>query len=212
MEKQEKQRVNLGDSEAYEYIIAMGISTGGPKLLSEIISELDDNLSATYIIVQHMPQGFTHSLANRLNTLTKLNVSEAVDGEYLKRGCIYIAPAGYQLKIVNGIRPRIEIVNEEPYQGHKPSVNVMMSSIAKLNHLEKSIIAVIMTGMGRDGLEGVTELKQLKPCKLIAQDSNSSTIFGMPKAVIDSGLADFIVSGEYIAKKIKEIVEGNYGR
>ena len=196
----------------YEYIIAMGISTGGPKLLSQVIKSLDEELSATYIIVQHMPVGFTKNLAERLNSLTKLTVKEAEEGEHLRKGVIYIAPAGHQLKIINELKPRIQLTDELPYRGHKPSVNVMILSLSNLKNCTKKMVAVIMTGMGCDGLEGVTELKKTHFCKVIAQDQPSSTVFGMPKAIINAGLADYIVSGENISQKIKEIVGDSHGR
>ena len=198
--------------EQYEYIIAMGISTGGPKLLSQIIKSLDEDLSATYIIVQHMPVGFTKNLAERLNSLTKLTVKEAEEGEYLKRGVVYIAPGGHQLKIINGLKPQIQLTDELPYKGHKPSVNVMLLSLSSIRNCTKKMVTVIMTGMGCDGLEGVTELKKAYSCQVIAQDQPSSTVFGMPKAIINAGLADYIVSGEFISKKIKEIVGDRHGR
>lgn len=196
----------------YEYIVAMGISTGGPKLLSQIIKSLDENLSATYVIVQHMPVGFTKNLAERLNSLTKLTVKEAEEGEYLRRGFVYIAPGGFQLKVVNGAKPQIQLTDELPYKGHKPSVNMMLLSLLEMKNDSKKILAVIMTGMGSDGLEGVMSLKKACNCKVIAQDQASSTVFGMPKAIINAGLADYIVSGECISQKIKEIVGDSHGR
>lgn len=196
----------------YDWLVAMGISTGGPKLLSEVIKNFDPNLSAAYVIVQHMPSGFTKNLAERLNTLTELTVKEAEDGEYLKKGYVYIAPGGYQLKVINSKKPQVQLTDEMPYKGHKPSVNLMMLSIAELNKCSKKMMAVIMTGMGSDGLEGVTALKEKYACKVIAQDQPSSTVFGMPKAIINAGLADYVVAGESIAKKIKEIAGDNYGR
>lgn len=198
--------------EQYEYIVAMGISTGGPKLLSQIIKSLDEDLSATYIIVQHMPVGFTKNLADRLNSLTKLTVKEAEEGECLKKGVIYIAPGGYQLKVINGLKPQIQLTDELPYKGHKPSVNMMLLSLASIRNCTKKLVVVIMTGMGCDGLEGVIELKKTHVCQVIAQDQPSSTVFGMPKAVINAGVADYIVSGEDISQKIKEIVGDRNGR
>ena len=196
----------------YEYIIAMGVSTGGPKLLSQVIKSLDTELSATYIIVQHMPVGFTKNLADRLNALTKLTVKEAEDGEYLRRGVVYIAPGGYQLKVINGLRPQIQLTDEQPYKGHRPSVNMMFLSLSSIRNCMKKMVAVIMTGMGCDGLEGITALKETHACKVIAQDQPSSIVFGMPKAIINAGLADYIVSGENISQKIKEIVGESHGR
>ncbi|WP_410496710.1 CheB methylesterase domain-containing protein [Cellulosilyticum sp. ST5] len=200
------------EEQQYEYIIAMGISTGGPKLLSQIIPTLEQNLSATYLIVQHMPQGFTKNLAARLNSLSALEVKEAEHEEVLKRGTVYIAPGGKQLKIINGLRPQINITDDLPYKGHKPSVNIMMSSLAGLKSCSKKMIAVIMTGMGSDGLEGVSDLKRTYPCEVIAQDQASSTVYGMPKAIANAGLADYIASAENITQIIKRIVGDNHGR
>ena len=200
------------EEQQYEYIIAMGISTGGPKLLSQIIPTLEQNLSATYLIVQHMPQGFTKNLAARLNSLSALEVKEAEHEEVLKRGTVYIAPGGKQLKIINGLRPQINITDDLPYKGHKPSVNIMMSSLAELKSCSKKMIAVIMTGMGSDGLEGVSDLKRTYPCEVIAQDQASSTVYGMPKAIANAGLADYIASAENITQIIKRIVGDNHGR
>lgn len=198
--------------QTYEYIIAMGVSTGGPKLLSQMIKSLDEGLLATYIIVQHMPVGFTKNLAERLNSLTKLKVKEAQDGECLKKGVVYIAPGGYQLKIINGLRPQIQLTDELPYKGHKPSVNKLFLSLSDIRNCHKKMVAVIMTGMGCDGLEGITALKKTHACKVIAQDQPSSVVFGMPKAIINAGLADYIVAGEEISQKIKEIVGESHGR
>ena len=200
------------EEQQYEYIIAMGISTGGPKLLSQIIPTLEQNLSATYLIVQHMPQGFTKNLAARLNSLSALEVKEAEHEEVLKRGTVYISPGGKQLKIINGLRPQINITDDLPYKGHKPSVNIMMSSLAELKSCSKKMIAVIMTGMGSDGLEGVSDLKRTYPCEVIAQDQASSTVYGMPKAIANAGLADYIASAENITQIIKRIVGDNHGR
>lgn len=196
----------------YDYIIAMGISTGGPKLLSEMIPVLEADLSATYLIVQHMPQGFTKNLAARLNSLSELEVKEAEHEEVLRRGTVYIAPGGKQLKIINGLKPRIQITDDLPYKGHKPSVNMMLSSLAELKNCSKKMIAIIMTGMGTDGLEGVSDLKRIHSCQVIAQDQVSSTIYGMPKAIVNAGLADYIVAADNITKIIKKIVGDNHGR
>ncbi|WP_054738649.1 CheB methylesterase domain-containing protein [Cellulosilyticum ruminicola] len=191
--------------EEYEYIVAMGISTGGPKLLSQIIQTLDESVSATYIVVQHMPPGFTKTLAERLNTMTKLTVKEAVDNEMLKRGVVYIAPGGKQLKINDADNPYIMITDEAPYKGHRPAVNIMMNALAQLKRCRKKYIAIIMTGMGSDGLEGIMNLKKNKTCTVIAQDEATCTVYGMPKAVINAGLADYICPGYEITKIIKKI-------
>lgn len=195
----------------YKYIVAMGISTGGPKLLSQIIRTLDENLSATYIIVQHMPPGFTRTLAERLNTMTKLTVKEAIHGDVLKRGEVYIAPGGKQLKVMSSDNPYIVLTDEEPYKGHKPSVNVMMNALAQIKGCHKKYIAIIMTGMGSDGLEGIMHLKKSQMCTVIAQDEATCTVYGMPKAIINAGLADYICPSDEITKMIKKIAGDRNG-
>lgn len=196
----------------YEYIVAMGISTGGPKLLNQLVTHFEPELSAAYIIVQHMPPGFTKPLAERLNTISKVQVKEAENGEKIGKGVVYIAPGGKQLKIVNSSLPQIVLTDEDPYKGHRPSVNVMLNSIAQLGSFNKKIISVIMTGMGTDGLEGVTNLKKTYNCQVIAQNKESSTVYGMPKAIVNAELADYVVSAEDIYNTIKKIVGDHYGR
>ena len=189
----------------YEYIIAIGTSTGGPKALTTVLTKLDKALSATYVIVQHMPAGFTKSLADRLNTLSELTIKEAEDHEALEIGTVYIAPGGKQMKITSTRRPEIRLTDEIPYKGHKPSVNIMLKSLAQL-HPSKKIIVVIMTGMGSDGLEGVELLKKQDSVKVIAQDETTSIVYGMPKAIVTAGYADYVVPIEAISKTIKKIM------
>lgn len=190
------------------WIVAMGVSTGGPKLLNEVIPKLDTASSICYLIACHMPLGHTKELAARLNTMTALSVKEGVNGEYLEGGTVYLAPGGYHLQIVGDKRPQIQLNSQVVGERYKPSIDLMFLSLAKVNACYHKVIAVIMTGIGCDGLKGVTELKKKRPCFVIAQDKSSSTVFGMPKAIISAGLADYIVSGKDIAQKIKEIVGG----
>ena len=159
-----------------------------------------------------MPSGFTKSLADRLNTISKVIVKEAEDGDILQKGTVYIAPGGRQLKIVNGRSPQIKLTDEPQYNGHRPAVNVMMKSLAGIDKCHKKMLAVIMTGMGNDGLEGVTELKKVYGCKVIAQDQDTSTVYGMPKAIVNAGLADVIAPAGKIIQNIEKIVGDRYGR
>lgn len=210
--KDEQKMINpVGGNGEYEYIIAIGISTGGPKLLNHILPQLDKELSATYIVVQHMPPGFTKPLADRLNAISKVEVKEAEDGEKLKKGTVYIAPAGQQLKIVNPRLPQVRLTDEPAYKGHRPSANVMIRSLAELSHSKKKFMAIILTGMGSDGQEGVMELKQKQKCIVIAQDQKSSTVYGMPKAIVEAGLADYVGNAKEILEIINRIVRCNHG-
>lgn len=191
----------------YQYLVLMGISTGGPKTLNSVIQKIDPSWSATYVIVQHMLPGFTKNLALRLDECSKITVKEAEHGEKLRKGVAYIAEAGKHLRIINSDTPEIAISDEEPYQSHKPSVNIMVSSVAKLR-LKKKLIGVIMTGMGSDGLEGFLELKKVHECVIIAQDQETSTVYGMPRAIVNAGLADYVVPENDIAIKLKMIMGG----
>lgn len=189
----------------YEYIVAIGTSTGGPKALTTVLTALSKDLAATYVVVQHMPAGFTKSLADRLNSLSELTIKEAENHEVLKTGTVYIAPGSMQCRVTNARKPEIMLTDDVAYKGHKPSVNIMLQSLANLN-VNKKLIVVIMTGMGCDGLEGVEILKKQCAIKVIAQDEKTSIVYGMPKAIVTSGYADYIVPIEEISKTIKKIM------
>lgn len=189
----------------YQYIVAIGTSTGGPKALSTVLTALAETLPATYVVVQHMPEGFTKSLAERLNQLSHLKVKEASQGDVLEQGTVYIAPGGKQLKIAGNAQHTISLTEEPAYKGHRPSVNVMYQSLAQLK-TNKKVIAVIMTGMGSDGLEGITKLKETRNLQVIAQDESSCVVYGMPKAVVNAGFADYVVPIEHIAQTIQTVM------
>lgn len=190
----------------YKYIVAIGTSTGGPKALSKVISALPKDLQATYVVVQHMPAGFTKSLADRLDSISELSVKEAVNGDVLEKDVVYVAPGGYQFRIVNPTKPEIRITDEEAYKSHKPAVNIMMHSLAALK-MDKKLICIIMTGMGADGLEGIKEIKKTKEVTVIAESEESCIVYGMPKAIIQANLADYIVPLDKIASTIIKVME-----
>ncbi|NLU33142.1 MAG: chemotaxis response regulator protein-glutamate methylesterase [Clostridiaceae bacterium] len=182
----------VGSAEAaneLKYIIAIGISTGGPRALSSIMPLFPANLPAAILVVQHMPEGFTKSLALRLNEISYLTVKEAADNDVLKAGIVYIAPGSHHLTIKSeGGKSRIVLSDQPPLGGFRPSVDMMMRSIAESDITD--IIAVIMTGMGSDGTKGLIELKQKKNPYVIAQDESTSVVFGMPKVAIESGVVN----------------------
>lgn len=172
-----------------KYVVALGISTGGPRALSEILPEFPADLPAAVVIVQHMPPGFTASLAARLNEISRLYVKEAEDGEELKAGYAYIAPGDYHLTFSDeGGKLKFRLLKTPPVGGLRPNVDVMMESLSETGF--PSIIGVIMTGMGSDGSKGLALLKQKKNAFVIAQDENTSVIFGMPRSAIDNGVVD----------------------
>ena len=183
--------------------IALGVSTGGPISLQKVIPFLSENLNVPMFIVQHMPPKFTKSLADRLNGMSKLTVKEAEHGDIVNKNTVYIAPGGKHMSFVKiGIDVKI-LLNDEPTTSlHRPSVNVMFNSAISI--YGKKMLGVIMTGMGKDGLEGITELKRLGG-KCMAQNESSCVVYGMPKAVVDAGFADIIVPLEQIANKINSV-------
>ncbi len=197
----EKTFNNMIDGKKTKYIVAIGISTGGPRALQDVIPYIPEDIPATFLIVQHMPAGFTKSLAVRLNNLSKITVKEAEDGDILKIGTAYIAPGNYHMVINRtGLDDYVICLNSDaPVSGHRPSVNVMMDSISKIEN--KNLIAVMMTGMGSDGSEGMKKIKMVGG-KTIAQDEESCVVYGMPKAVVNAGIVDSIVPLNRITSEI----------
>jgi two-component system, chemotaxis family, protein-glutamate methylesterase/glutaminase len=188
-------------------IVCIGTSTGGPRALQEVLTQLPETIAAPILIVQHMPKGFTNSLATRLDSLCKIHVKEAEDGEILKNGTAYIAPGGFHLKVtkIKDI-PAIQIDESPARNGHRPSVDVMFESVSSLYDYEK--IAVIMTGMGSDGKEGLKQLRQSGYVKAVAESEETAVVFGMPKSVISAELVDDVVPLNKIAKMIMKYVNG----
>ena len=187
--------------EKVEKIIAIGTSTGGPRALQCVLSKLPASIDAPVLIVQHMPAGFTKSLANRLDHIRDIHVKEAEDGETLYKGTAYIAPGGFHLTVKKvGTILKAVLEKTAPVNGHRPSVDTLFHSISQLSSY--SIIAVIMTGMGSDGTKGLIDLKNKVDVISIAESEISSIVFGMPKAAISTNLVDFVEEVENIAHRI----------
>ena len=198
-------RIIVSDFKAINHrrdrIIAIGSSTGGPKALLEFISALPRDLPASILIVQHMPEGFTQSLAERLNWQTSLEVKEAKDGDKLKPGVVYIAP-GNRHMVVDG--EKIHLTNGAKVNFTRPSVDVLMESVAK--KYGPNAIGVLMTGMGHDGANGMKAIKE-NSGQTIAQDEKSCTVFGMPKAAIGLKVVDQVVPLNKIARMIIKMIK-----
>lgn len=183
-------------------IVAIGTSTGGPKALQRVLTKLPSDLQVPIVIVQHMPVGFTNSLANRLNSLSKITVKEAEDGEVVKKGVAYIAPGGYHLKVRSiGTSLAITLDQSPPENGHRPSVDTMFNSLANIKHY--SVVAVIMTGMGSDGTKGLLNMKEVGPCVAIAESEKTSIVYGMPRSAVRTNKVDEVVDLEDIASVIE---------
>ncbi|HAA90262.1 MAG TPA: chemotaxis response regulator protein-glutamate methylesterase [Peptococcaceae bacterium] len=188
-------------------LVLIGTSTGGPKALSEVLSKLPGNIPAALLIVQHMPPGFTRSLAERLDHLSELRVKEAEDGEKVVSGTAYIAPGDYHLKVEAvppGKQPRLRLTKEPPLNGHRPSVDVLMKSAVQAGCWE--LIGVVLTGMGSDGCEGMKEIKAHHG-KTIAEDESTAIVFGMPRAAIEAGVVDRVVPLPLISREIVKMLE-----
>ncbi|MGG4169802.1 chemotaxis response regulator protein-glutamate methylesterase [Rossellomorea vietnamensis] len=170
-------------------VILIGTSTGGPRALQNVLTGLPCQLDAPIVIVQHMPPGFTRSLANRLDGQASINVKEAEHGEILTKGTAYIAPGGVHTKVVEtGGQLTIQLSKEEPRNGHRPSVDILFESASLLRHYAK--IAVVLTGMGADGSQGLIKLKEQGEVKAIAESRETCIVFGMPKSAIATQLVD----------------------
>lgn len=185
--------------------IALGISTGGPLSLQKVIPALKQQSNLPIFIVQHMPPKFTKSLADRLNNMSTLSVKEAEDKEEVQNGMVYIAPGGFHMKInKNGNGKAYINISETPTNTlHRPSVDVMMDSV--IDVYGKHTLGIIMTGMGKDGAEGIKKLKQLGGYCL-AQDESSCVVYGMPKAIADAGYADVVAPLEKIPEIINKAI------
>jgi two-component system chemotaxis response regulator CheB len=183
-------------------LIAIGTSTGGPRALQEVIPYIPEDIPAAVLVVQHMPPGFTRSLAERLDSISGMTVKEGEDDELIRPGHVYIAPGDYHMEVRKDDdgKMKIRLTKDEPVKGHRPSVNVLMKSIARTRF--PNVIGVIMTGMGNDGKDGVMSIKEHNKGVVICQDEMSSVVYGMPKAVVNSGLADAVVPLKEIAGMI----------
>lgn len=191
-----KVKAGLGNKK----IVAIGVSTGGPQSLQKVIPSLPTTLNRPVLVVQHMPPNFTASLANRLNSLSQLTVVEAQGKEKLEPNTVYIAKGGFHLKIKKvGPNYYTEVTNEPSNVLHIPSVDIMVESVAE--SFGKDGLGVIMTGMGSDGLKGLQKLKKLGGA-VIAQNQETCVVYGMPRAVVEAGIADEVVPLEAIANTI----------
>ena len=186
-------------------IVAIGTSTGGPSALQAVLPTLPANFPVPVLVAQHMPPGFTGPLAQRLNGLCPLNVKEGVHGEELRAGTVYVAPAGKQMQVQRKSGQMIlHIGDEAPISTlYHPSVDVMFLSLAK--EVGKGTLGVVMTGMGNDGTKGMKEVKGLDGFA-IAEAEETCVVYGMPRSVVDAGLADRVVPLGDIGRTIVECV------
>ncbi len=191
-----KTRLNFNDKDG---LIVIGSSTGGTQALQRVFTELPD-LIPPIVVVQHIPAVFSKALADRLNSLTRFEVKEAVDEEILAENNIYIAPGGKHLKLIQkGVDSYLKVTDDAPINRFKPSVDYLFDSVKEIR--VKKVVGVILTGMGKDGAQGLLGLKK-DGHKTIAQDEETSIVFGMPKEAIKIGATDIIRPIDKIAEEI----------
>ncbi len=186
-------------------LVALACSTGGPKALQSVIPKLPANLDAAVLLVQHMPEGFTKSLADRLNELSAIKVKEAEDGEIMKKGTVYIAKGGSQMRLIKKTGDYVITETVEPARnGLKPCADIMYESLVGMDF--DDITCVVLTGMGGDGTLGIKQLNEKNNIYVIAQNEATCTVYGMPKVIAEAGLVDEVVPLETVAEAITKNV------
>lgn len=199
------EKLSKSSTEPVEQLVAIGTSTGGPRALQQVLTKLPAGFPAPIVIVQHMPPNFTNSLAQRLNSISMLNVSEAKEGEVLRNGCAYIAPGGYHMKIVRSTARsyKIELNKEDARNGHRPSADILFESLIEFKELKR--YAVLMTGMGSDGAKGMLALKNSGAVSAIAEAEETCVVYGMPRAAVELGGVTDILPLYQIANKLEQL-------
>lgn len=182
---------------ALDRIVAIVASTGGPQALMEVLKSLPAKFPCGIVIVQHITSGFLDGLVEWLDKECKIEVKVAQDSEQIIPGVAYIAPCEFQMRVT--AENKISLSNEPSYNGHRPSADILLESVARV--YKDGAIGVILTGMGRDGVMGMKTLKQMHG-KTIAQDEKSCVVFGMPKEAIDTGVIERILPLERIAEEV----------
>jgi len=183
-------------------IVAIGASTGGPRALEEVLKGFPADLPAAVLITQHMPAGFTDSLSKRLDRICPLKVAEAANGESILESKAYVAPGGFHLLVAKDGTTLLS--SSAPVNYVRPSADLMMETAAEV--FGPSVVGVVLTGMGRDGAEGMARIKE-KGGKTVVQDPNTAVIPSMPQAVIKKGSADMIVSLERVAAVVTGLLK-----
>jgi two-component system, chemotaxis family, protein-glutamate methylesterase/glutaminase len=185
--------------------VVLGISTGGPEVLHKLIPKIPESFPISMAIVQHMPPYFTRSLAERLNSISKVHVKEAEQGEVIEPGKVLIAPGGKQMTFYNDGSHIVTKISDEPFNAlYRPSADIMMKSAAETFH--GPLLGIIMTGMGKDGVEGLKCIKS-NGGYVIAQDEESCVVYGMPQAALDEGVVDSMVSPEKISLALDRLTK-----
>ncbi len=189
-------------------IVALGISTGGPNALRQVLVDIAPDLPVPMLIVQHMPAGFTAEFAKSLNKICPLEVKEGEDGDILSPGRIFIAPGGYHIEVEKKrLASVLRVTSRDLKNGHRPSAGVLFNSVAE--NFGGNVLAVIMTGMGKDGSLEIGEIWK-KGGITIGQDQATSVVYGMPKVAAENGFIDHVVPLDEMASTINRLVKENF--
>ena len=205
------EKISAGKSaRAPSKLVAIGISTGGPQALEFLLAQLPPDFPGTIVVVQHMPEGFTDMFARRLDELSSLRVKEAQSGDALQAGRVLICPGSRHMKVKRLAMGDLVVLNEdERVNGHRPSVDVLFNSVAE--EFGSLAIAVLMTGMGDDGAQGLGAVKQAGGMT-IAQSEESCVVFGMPKAAIERGYATRVVALDVLSSTLQALCIAGAGK
>ena len=195
-------RVVSGDA---TYAVAVAASTGGPRALAEVIPNLPADLDAAVFVVQHMPAGFTRSLAARLDSMSRLRVSEALEGEPVEVNHVYLAPGGHHMRVARGVSGRCHIALDDgpSIWGVRPAADPLFTSVSA--QFGRQTVGVVLTGMGKDGSDGLNAIR-LAGGGGIVQDRGTSTIYGMPHAALLRAGADRIAPLQLVAPAVVELL------
>lgn len=203
--RQEKPVENTAPRKTRHYtktdkVVVIGASTGGPRALSTVVPQIPGDLPATYLIIQHMPVGFTRSLAERLNNISNIEIREAAPGDSLEVGRALLAPGGFHMVLDQN--NCISLNQNPPVHGVRPAIDVTMISVAQ--KFGASTIGVVLTGMGTDGTNGAA-LIHSSGGYVIAEDESTCVVWGMPRSVQEAGVADVIAPLHEVAGEIQKV-------
>jgi two-component system chemotaxis response regulator CheB len=182
-------------------VLVIGTSTGGPRALQEVLPKFPKDLPVGVLVVQHMPAGFTRTLAERLNSQSQIAVKEAANGDKIEPGVAYVAPGDFHLRVT--ARGEVALGQDPPIASLRPSVDAMFESVAEV--FGEGTIAAVLTGMGSDGTRGARRIKAAGG-RLVAEDQSTCVVYGMPRSVIEEGLADKVVPLPHVAEEMVKLL------
>jgi two-component system chemotaxis response regulator CheB len=199
-----RKKISLDKKKMGDSLVIIAASTGGPKIITSIFKKLPPDFPAPIVVVQHMPGTFTKAFARRLDEHSSISVMEGKDGSFLNKGKAFIAPGNFHLEF--GKNRRIKLNKKPALHGLRPSADITMNSASE--NFDGNLIGVILSGMGKDGSIGVRNIGR-RGGYIIAQDKDTSIVYGMPKSAIDSGCVDLVLPFNEIAEKLIALVKKN---